>query len=331
MAGNTANTANLMAEIVPPRQRSRAVLGVFLIAPIGLCLLSLLAYFIPNWKVLTLSSALLTSIVGLAFFIVPESIHWLLVNGKEDEAVSLLTRISGWNRRPLPANFEILFEKMKFIGAHKTQNNKPLFSWYYLKITIIQCSFWSVTAIVYYGLVIASDDLSNSMYINFALTSLAELPAIFIAVYTLEKFGRKKTLLPALLFSSISCVGIALMPTEASWHPFRVTMGVFGRFCICIIYDSMFLWAAELYPTEMRSRGCGILNLVSKIGGTCMPWLFKTLGQVNGMLPFIVIGGFGVLATLLMTILPETKGKSLPSIITDEQERLCKDTEVIAV
>ncbi len=41
---------------------------------------------------------------------------------------------------------------------------------------------------VYYGLSLASGDLSGNMYRDFALTSLVELPATILAVPSLEKY-----------------------------------------------------------------------------------------------------------------------------------------------
>ncbi|CAH2215886.1 jg23483, partial [Pararge aegeria aegeria] len=61
---------------------------------------------------------------------------------------------------------------------------------------VIVCSWWWFTAaFVYYGLMISSVGLPGNKYTNFALSSLATIPGDVIAVITLDRVGRKKTLL----------------------------------------------------------------------------------------------------------------------------------------
>ena len=110
-----------------------------------------------------------------------------------------------------------------------------------------------------------------------------------------------------------SCIVIAIIPITSSWEVYRLVMGVIGRICAAIVYNGMFVWTAELYPTVVRGQGLGFVNFVSRVGGTAMPWIAKTLSLIHPILPFAVMGGMPMLNTAFLALLPETKDQALQS------------------
>lgn len=54
--------------------------------------------------------------------------------------------------------------------------------------------------------------LPGNKYTNFALSSFATIPGDIIAVITLDRIGRKKTLLGGFLFCGICCVATGFIP-----------------------------------------------------------------------------------------------------------------------
>ncbi|XP_077256244.1 organic cation transporter protein isoform X3 [Temnothorax americanus] len=64
---------------------------------IGLVLLAVLSYAIPDWRILQLAVSVPTAITVLYIWIIPESPRWLLARGKSTEADMALERIAIYN------------------------------------------------------------------------------------------------------------------------------------------------------------------------------------------------------------------------------------------
>ncbi|TWW70931.1 Solute carrier family 22 member 13 [Takifugu flavidus] len=76
-----------------------------------------IAYLLPNWRIMQvviISPALL--LVGLYYWLLPESARWLLTQGKKEAAQKELQRAARVNRREIP---EILFGQAGWSGFRK--------------------------------------------------------------------------------------------------------------------------------------------------------------------------------------------------------------------
>lgn len=67
-----------------------------------------------------------------------------------------------------------------------------------------------------------------------------------------------------------------------------------------------------------RSIGVGVFSLTSRIGSVVAP-LLLLLTDVWLGLPYIVMGLASTIASLLCLLLPETKGKPLPTTVQDTE------------
>ena len=311
------NMTTLISELVLPQHRVWAILGVLSMFPIGLALLSLLAYLVPAWKQLVLLSSIASSLVLIFFDFIPESIRWLHLHGRMDEVIATLKRIAIWNKVSSPDDLKL----------HSTseiiQTSKPsdLFASRQLaKVTIILSSTWFVHNIIYYGIILAADDLtSDSIYLNFALTCLVELPANVMCAFVLSKCGRKKPMMTFAFLAGLSCIVISAIPVTSSWQFVRLILGVLGRFCAAVAYNGLFVWTAELYPTGVRGQGLGFVNFVSRCGGITMPWIAKRMRLIHPILPFAVMGGMPILNTAFLALLPETKDKLFQTTFEEKE------------
>lgn len=92
----------------------------------------------------------------------------------------------------------------------------------------------------------------------------------------------------------------------AKWLAFLGKFSISGSFCVIFIY------AAELYPTEVRSIGVSFGSMVGRIGGIAAPFIIL-LQEINGLsfLPFLIFGVCGVASGIWTLWLPETAGKPI--------------------
>ena len=68
-------------------------------------------------------------------------------------------------------------------------------------------------------------------------------------------------------------VSTALVPRDTfhlDWPIMVLTL--FGKMCITFSWGVLFLYNAELFPTEVRTSGIGSASFVGRFGGMVAPW-----------------------------------------------------------
>ncbi|XP_065065328.1 solute carrier family 22 member 15-like [Rhopilema esculentum] len=306
------------SEFVGTRYRPLSGIILWSFYAVSLIILGVQAYFIREWKKLYIISTV-PYIFVLAFAkFVPESIRWLNLNGRQEEAMKLLRRIAKFNKKQLPDNVTL---KAPCTGPKVKANPIDLFVPTKMALqSLVQSYVWVVNGLVYYGVTLASDTLSGAMYQDFILTSLVEFPAIVFAIYFCNAFGRKKTVIISLATASIACLLIPAIPTDQGkgLSILRILVGMIGKCGVATSFDSLYTWAVEIYPTVIRSQGLGLLQIASRIGSAGAPWIASGLRPVHASLPFIVMGGSSLIAVAMLFYLPETKGVNIAETLGDK-------------
>ena len=67
---------------------------------------------------------------------------------------------------------------------------------------------------------------------------------------------------------------------------------------------SIYIFAGELFPTEIRSTGIGFGSMVGRLGGVMSPFIIQI---PNKVLVYAIFGAVGVLGGGLIFLLPEVK------------------------
>jgi len=322
--GCAINMSIILSEQVLPHLRTWSCCGLFILWPIGLSFLSLMAYYIPNWKILVIVSTVPFYLAVAACFFIPESLRWLLIHDKEDSAMDILKRISIWNKKQLPGNIALdTTRRVGYSSPRDLFSTKGMFT-----LTMICGLKWFTVSLVYYGIPMTSDDLTNgSMYVNFVLTCGIEIPALVFNGYASERFGRKAITIGSLLAAGLACLPIPFIPNDGGWHMLRLFFGVFGRLSMCVTYAAIYTWTIELYPTHLRSQGIGFGSITAKLGCTAMPWVVKTTKHLHYAVPFATMGILSIVTCLLLSKLPETKGKDLSNNIVEEKPLTFKSVD----
>ncbi|XP_018395800.1 PREDICTED: organic cation transporter protein-like [Cyphomyrmex costatus] len=91
------STYILSLELFPARYRTFVALIMQIFWSMGLVLLAVLSYVIPDWRILQLAVSVPTAITVLYIWIIPESPRWLLAKAKSTEADMALERIAIYN------------------------------------------------------------------------------------------------------------------------------------------------------------------------------------------------------------------------------------------
>lgn len=304
----------LISEFVGDKQRALAGILIILTDPVSWCILAVKAYFIQNWKTLSMVSTLPYLFVFLFYKFIPESITWLHFHGKTDRVRETARQVAKWNKTELPENFEVVgtheggAENVDGSAAAAKTSPGDLFGTKRdTMLSIVQGFLWLVTACCYFGLHMASNDLGGSIYRDFIILNLVEFPAVFVAVTGCNRIGRKFTSLFSLCCGSISCITLAFLPTVGPYKIARIALGITGEFCLSITFNALYTWSVEIYDLPVRNKGMAWLQIISRLGSAGAPWMVKGLKPVKSWLPFVALGSPALIGSIVSIWLPETK------------------------
>ena len=278
------------------------------------------AYFIRDWRTLTFISILPTLIVLLVFKSIPESPRWLLSQGRVEEAEHILRKIEIENGYHISEEIFLKKEdkRVQEDGKDCQHGIIDLFTHKSVcVITIIMMISWCVTSMVYYGLALNVKNLGGSLYINFVLGSLIELPSFVTTQFLLSRLGRRLTLFVLLIGGSFSCFLCMLLQSHGEQNVTAIAMtALAGRFCISASYAVLYVYSAELFPTVVRNAGMAVSSLSARVGGMIAPFIVL-MGDHHISLPMFVFAGTALFAGIVGLSLHETQGKRMPQTFDD--------------
>ncbi|ESO84004.1 hypothetical protein LOTGIDRAFT_108246 [Lottia gigantea] len=305
-------------ELVGPSKRALAGMIIMLFWALGLFVLGLIAYFIRDWRTLSLAVSC-PSVVYLSYWwLLPESPRWLLSKGREKEAEDIIRKAAKVNKVELP---------LKLFDQHTLDTGPQSKIWHMftdcrlLIGSLIIFFNWLVVSMVYYGLGLNVSNLSGDPYLNFTIANIAETISYVLAILLLNRIGRKPLHCGAMLLGGVACLATMLPVIYANpWVTTALSMigklGASGAFAVIYVY------AAELFPTIVRNSGLGTSSMCARIGGMISPYIADSVigGDLRIALPLIIFGASSIIAGLLCLLLPETLNRKMPETIDDAKE-----------
>ena len=289
-----------------------------------MALLTLVASYTKTWYTLQWTSSAASFIQLGLWFVLPESPRWLIASNRNKEASILITKAAKLNGKRLSqksgsSDMEIksTFSEQK---ASETQSLdfKELFNPHLLKTTIIMFLAWPIVTMGYYGITFGMAGLSKDLFMDFALSSLIEIPSYFLVLILMDVIGRKPIFSFSLLFTGISCLIVGSLDKEGDFSDLRRVLALVGKFFASGTFAIVYMYTAELYPTLIRSTAVGTCSFMARIGGIISPYIALYLPTVtNVSAPFYVMGSVAVFGGLITLTLPETLGSKLPETMED--------------
>ncbi|CAH1795803.1 unnamed protein product [Owenia fusiformis] len=322
--GMTVVQFTLLLELVGAPWRAFCCVVVAATFAIGIAVYALMAYYIRNWRYLSVACAVSLVPFIHMYWLLFESPRWLLNKGKTSAAENILKRIAVKNGHSDVTIKLKIPEPSKEKGRNKRFSTLQLFTHKITRNrTLVQLYAWFVNSAVYYGLTLSSGDLGSNMYISVALSGLVEIPANIVAIFLLNRIGRKYSLCGAMLLGGLSCAAILFTPSE--YTKTVVGLAMAGKLAISASFSMIYLYTSELYPTVVRNAGLGLCSTFARIGGILVP-LIIPLGNIYPNLQFAIFGALSFTSGLLNFYLPETLGKPLPETFEDVDKAAYKIT-----
>lgn len=267
------------------------------------------------------SMGVIPAVLFLLFLLfVPESPRYLLSKGKEDKARLVIVRISG----EADAIKEINDVKESF--NTKSGSLRELFSGGLSKALLIGISlalfsqFSGINAIIYYGIKILTEAGfgSGDAFWGQVTIGIVNTLFTFVAIFTIDKFGRKPLLIWGVAGAVISlvCIGL-LFALEVSSGLLLLIFILFYIACFAFSFGPV-VWViiAEIYPTKIRGRAMSIATLSLWTGtwivGQFTPFLLENISAQGTFWLFALTCVPAIFVT--WKYVPETKNKPLEEI-----------------
>ncbi|KAJ4442657.1 hypothetical protein ANN_04246 [Periplaneta americana] len=318
-------------ELVGPRARVLGGTVISVFYTFGEVILGVVAWWLLNWRYLLRVFYIPIFFCFSYLWLLPESVRWLLTMGKIEEARNTIIKAAKRNGVKLSEETLNKFE-MNSLCEHKSFHDvsdeeeeksakeilKQVMRSKILLLRVVNCSFcWATITFVFFGLSLTSVSVGGNKFTSFTLAALIELPAYAVFFFTMDRFGRKATLCVSLVVSGISCISFAFVPTDMEWM--QMLLFLAGKFSITISFTVVYVYTAEMFPTELRHSLLGVCAMVGRIGSMIAPQT-PLLERYLESLPLLLFGGMSIASGLLSLYFPETLNMKLPDTIEEAEQ-----------
>jgi len=306
--------SSMLSEFVPSHGRGRRVAymlvfwyGGYLVAVAGGFWLEKVAGW--DWRWVLATGAVPALIVLLLRIGLPESPRWLMLQGRRDEARKIIDRYLGGDEHMKEANYDD--DKRNDTGGGWRQLFAPALR----KRTFFACTFYICVVTPYFAIFTFAPTVFQNLNLDeTAGTILANVLAFIgaiVGMLTIEHLGRRQQLIGPFWIMAVALLVIGLW----TGAPPMVTVAAFAVFAFfnAVAGNLTAVYPIELFPTEIRATGVGIVNAASRVGAAVGTFLLPVGISTIG-LPLCMVFGAAlcVLGAVVSQVLaPETTGKSL--------------------
>lgn len=273
-----------------------------------------------GWRYMFGSEMVPAGLFTILICFVPETPRYLVMVGRDDVALRVLSRINGNTKAAT-----ILHDIKNTVQAR----TERLFSYGFMCVFIgIMLSVFQqaigINAVLYYAPRIFGDMGMDNPMVQTVVMGVVNILFTLIAVFTVERFGRKPLLITGSVGMAIGAFGVALTFGNAS-------LSVVTMLSIMVYSASfMFSWGpicwvyiAEIFPNTIRGAAVSvavafqwIFNFI--VSSTFVPMFNMHLTQGDHFGHWFTYGLYGIIcvvaALFVWRIVPETKGKTLEEI-----------------
>ncbi|CAG9858859.1 unnamed protein product [Phyllotreta striolata] len=307
----------LTMELVGPSKRSLCGMSFQAAFAIGIMLVASWGSFIKDRQILQIVYGCHALLLIGHIWLMDESPRWLWGNGRIRESVMIVKKALKMNGR------SVNLDTAEFVSQGKTQTRPKeessaagafdLFKSPNLRNKTLNVMLgWFANSIVYYGLALGTNSLEGNPYVNMFVMAAVEIPSYAIAVYLMDKWGRRSLTSCQMVIGGICCI---LTATISQVTVSMVFMFI-GKFMIASSFAILYNYSAELFPTVIRSFAMGLGAMAARFSGTLTP-LITLLDSFDPKIPSLLFAVVSIVSGFLIMFLPETLNKPLPQSIEE--------------
>ncbi|MCR4824477.1 MAG: D-xylose transporter XylE [Bacteroidales bacterium] len=263
-----------------------------------------------GWRLMFGSECVPAGLFSLLILLVPETPRYLAMTGQDGKALDVLTRINGRSKAE-----EILAEIKNTVVEKKEK--LLAYGWVVIFVGIMLSvfqQFVGINAVLYYApRIFESMGMGNPMT-QTVLMGIVNISFTLVAIFTVEKLGRKPLLITGSLGMALGALGVALADAVPG------VPGIIGVLSIMIYSASfMFSWGpicwvliSEIFPNTIRGAAVAIAVAFQWISNFIVSSTFVPLYTWSPAFTYGLYCAMCLLAAFFVwRMVPETKGKTL--------------------
>lgn len=256
--------------------------------------------------------------LGYAICLLPfayESPRWLLVKGRNKEAMVVLKSLARLNGKQLPADLSLVDPIPERDNQTSSSEKFWKTKWAVKRIIMVMMAGFG-SGFVYYGIQLNAENLNFNLYLTVAVNALMEFPAVFIGSFLLGVMNRRPLFSNSSYLAGVACLLCAVLSIHrvirlisvAKW--LQLAVEAVGFMASSTAYDVLYVYCVELFPTNVRNTAVSLLRQAFMLGASAAP-LLVALGRESAMMSFIVFGVASVLSGVVSLWLRETRNAPL--------------------
>jgi putative MFS transporter len=315
LGGEIPVAATYMNEVCPARLRGRMVNAIQLLFATGAVIAAGSgAVLVPHfgWQVMFFIGAAPILLAAILRRILPESPAWLASRRTPEAAKSALQRIE----RAVFHEDAVSPVDMGATGASDS-NADPglggLFGRFYLRKTMSAWLIAFCASTVGYGIIGWMPTLYRTVYhlpVATALsygfvTNLSSLVGAVGGIFLIDRLGRKGSLLAGFMGATI-CLGVLVMCGTGLPVGYVVLCSAIGLAFLGLPLAGIYVYAPELYPTNLRAVGTGAASAFIRVASILAPLTIGMLlskGSVEHVFVFLaMMAALGAFGTWLLAV-----------------------------
>ena len=320
-----------IAEIAPANIRGKLVSWNQFAIIFGMLIIYFVNYFIAGqgneqwlveegWRWMFFSGVIPAGLFLVLLFFVPETPRFLVMKGRDNEALKVLDKIAGSD------NSVKILDEIK-LTMHEKSTPWLSFGFFVLFVGIILSvfqQFVGINVVLYYaGNIFRNMGAStNSSLLQTVIVGIVNLSFTVVAILTVDKFGRK----PLMIIGALG-MGVSMLALGFSFYTHNEGVSALIFMLLYIGFFAMswgpvtWVLLSEIFPNSIRGA-MSIAVAAQWIANWLVSLTFPVMNdnqwlteKFNHGFSYWIYGLMGFFAALLMwKLVPETKGKTLEEI-----------------
>ena len=280
-----------------------------------------------GWRYMFGSEAIPAGLFALLICFVPETPRYLVSVGQDQKALGILSKINGSDKAA-----EILqdIKDTMVVKTEKLMTYGAMCIFIGIMLSVFQQAV-GINAVLYYAPRIFGDMGMNDPMMLTVFMGIINITFTLVAVFTVEKWGRKPLLIWGSLGMALGAFGVAL--TFGNDSLALVTAASLLVYSACFMFSwGPICWVliAEIFPNTIRGGAVAIAVAAQWISNfivssSFVPMFNMHLTEGDHFGHWFTYGLYGIIcfvaAIFVWKLVPETKGKTLEDMTKLWRER----------
>ena len=273
------------------------------------------------WRWMFWAETFPAGVFFVLMFFVPESPRWLAKNGDENKVRSILAKIGG--EKYAKSEYNSIHQNLLHDAGKadfKFLNSKGMRRILLIGIVIAAFQQWcGINVIFNYAQEVfaaAGYGVSDTLF-NIVVTGSVNLVFTFVAIYTVDKLGRKSLMLigAAGLSGIYAFMGAAYYFQITGWPLLLLVVAAIACYAMSLA-PVTWVVLSEIFPNKIRGAAMSVATVSLWLASFLLTYTFPLLNDAFGASGTFWLYGVICIAGLVFIYkrLPETKGKSLEEI-----------------